>query len=502
MHPALAIPEILDLIISEVDPLAGMRPGSKALAALAGTSTIFRDMALDALWQHQTNILNLIRCMPSELWVESVDISGARSLTRRRRLVASDWDRVLTYAYRIKSLVCLDSAIDPHLSTVYDDLRQHAPRRYILPNLEHLTWRHRNPPYSPYTTLFLGPRITTIRVGAQSDHRFPVPAMLGQKYPNLVSVAFEGMNAGSSDSEQRLLCTFIKGLARVEYLEVQIIDSEALMHLGRLPTLVVLHATLPPSISFPGGRAGKWFTHLRATELWIERGEISALVAFVQTWTKPELKSFVAWVDFCRELNVVDLYQALATHCVHQHLEKLKVRIYQKDHAFIVPNPGHYFSPLRMFSHLRSVDIRVSGGYDMDDERISEMACSWPYLEELRLGSYLSGHPPRCTLLSLCFLAQHCPCLTTIELTLDALTAPRLLTDPSAQSVLHDQLVSFNAAFSPISDASSVVTFLSSIFLNLTQIYCALDGYSDRALGTEYHRRWKNVERRVRNCRG
>jgi hypothetical protein len=77
MHHALQISEIVDLVIRDLaHPLPHIK--GKTLAALAATCTMLHDVALDALWRHQDNILNLIRCMP-DLW-ETVHVRGTPTL--------------------------------------------------------------------------------------------------------------------------------------------------------------------------------------------------------------------------------------------------------------------------------------------------------------------------------------------------------------------------------------------------------------------------------------
>ena len=77
MHRTLRIPEIVDSVFSHLDPTPGKE--GRELAALARTCTMFHDIALDALWWHQESIINLIRCMPTELWeivIVGVNLTG------------------------------------------------------------------------------------------------------------------------------------------------------------------------------------------------------------------------------------------------------------------------------------------------------------------------------------------------------------------------------------------------------------------------------------------
>lgn len=81
MHHCLEIPEVVHLVFSKLTPIGA---GAKDLAALARTCTTFHDIALDALWWYQYSIVNLIRCMPADLW-DTVFLNGTDTLVRDLR---------------------------------------------------------------------------------------------------------------------------------------------------------------------------------------------------------------------------------------------------------------------------------------------------------------------------------------------------------------------------------------------------------------------------------
>jgi hypothetical protein len=64
MHRCLYIPEISLLLCAE---LGGMR-AKKSLAALARTCVALCEPALDVLWYELSDLLPLVKCMPSDLW--------------------------------------------------------------------------------------------------------------------------------------------------------------------------------------------------------------------------------------------------------------------------------------------------------------------------------------------------------------------------------------------------------------------------------------------------
>ncbi|KAJ7263838.1 hypothetical protein C8J57DRAFT_1332945 [Mycena rebaudengoi] len=63
MHPALQIAEIVGLICNSVNPA----DDSETLWALARTSTTFTHSALNGLWEYQTTLINILKCLPADL---------------------------------------------------------------------------------------------------------------------------------------------------------------------------------------------------------------------------------------------------------------------------------------------------------------------------------------------------------------------------------------------------------------------------------------------------
>lgn len=81
MHPCLRIPEIVDLIFEELDampedlsfnrPYSDRVDRSRDFAALATTCKILKDPALAFLWREQLTVSNVMKLLPSHLWVET-----------------------------------------------------------------------------------------------------------------------------------------------------------------------------------------------------------------------------------------------------------------------------------------------------------------------------------------------------------------------------------------------------------------------------------------------
>ncbi|KAJ6505298.1 hypothetical protein C8R45DRAFT_972285 [Mycena sanguinolenta] len=86
MHRGLEVPEIVWMIVSQVD--CRFREGMTALATLA-RCRIFHHSALDALWREQETIRNIIRSMPEDLWIIE-PVNGIPTMHLRRPIQPED----------------------------------------------------------------------------------------------------------------------------------------------------------------------------------------------------------------------------------------------------------------------------------------------------------------------------------------------------------------------------------------------------------------------------
>ncbi|KAJ7673742.1 hypothetical protein DFH06DRAFT_1173185 [Mycena polygramma] len=460
MHPGLHITEIRGLIISEFDTVGQ----SKELAALARTSTIFHDLALNALWEEQVTIMNLIRCMPVDIW----ESTG----TLRRPLTSFEWERVFTYSRRIKSFRCRDASRnpgDPDLMEVYKTLGQSVPGEYLMPNLETLAWNHNLPTSSAFINLLFGPRVTSVNFRASEVDLSPLLVALEPRRTSLASVSLRDVHSGYPASARSQLSAFICGLTCLEHLSVGTLDWEALIHLGRLTTLQSLTTCLPAAGSFAGATAGCMFPNISSSRLYVFDGLISALIAVVRSWDNPPMQSLTIRLFQCADMERLGaLYETIAAHCTHRHLHELDISIRQSPPVTFV-HPRNIFRPLYRFTHLRTVWIGVPEGYDLDDAALSEMARAWPQIVQLTLWS-ASHYHARCTLLALYSLSQHCPCLARLAMDLDATHVPMLARD--ALRVRQQALDYLHVALSPVSDAASVGAFIALLFSNLRKVQC------------------------------
>lgn len=80
MHRCLQILEMVEMVCFQFDPYPSR--DVKDLASLARTCTIFQGPALDVLWKVQRTLMNLVRCMPTDLF--DVQLHAELFGTRKR----------------------------------------------------------------------------------------------------------------------------------------------------------------------------------------------------------------------------------------------------------------------------------------------------------------------------------------------------------------------------------------------------------------------------------
>ncbi|KAJ7697242.1 hypothetical protein B0H17DRAFT_1265817 [Mycena rosella] len=106
MHRALEILEIAETICGEVGH--SLVPAARRdLASLAQVCRAFNDAALDRLWENQETLINILACMPSDLW-EVLGSGPTRSVRARRAIASTDWDRAILYTRRVRAFTFQD----------------------------------------------------------------------------------------------------------------------------------------------------------------------------------------------------------------------------------------------------------------------------------------------------------------------------------------------------------------------------------------------------------
>ncbi|KAJ7458606.1 hypothetical protein FB451DRAFT_1142284 [Mycena latifolia] len=497
MHHCLQILEIVELICSHLDPGDfECEPGH--LAALARACTSLRDPALDLLWRNQ-NLVNILRCFPTDLWdppqIESSEGSAPTRMELLRPIVPEDWNRPRIYASRVREL-SFDSPI--LMAHILPAISVCLPGG-LFSDLHSLRWdySHFDPSHIP---LFLGPQLVKIDLYYSRDCSLSLLSTLAHDCPMLKEISIV------CDDGDRLeflgaMNMLVPDLQVVMAITTHALSWETLEHVGRIASFASLELRelpLRPS-SYPGARM---FTGLRKLTIW--RTPMQRATDFFCLCRGAPLDSILLRLPGTSTLSETrDFFCALATGCAHSALTTLDLLI---GDAESWPEPDTEFVSsgtiqlLLCFVNLTDVHIKSPAGFDLDDGTVCDMARSWPRLERLRFTSFDTPERFSGTLRGLQSFAQYCPRLELIELAFDASEVPSPEDPPptwSPQQSLH----TLHAPMCPLTAPAAVARFLAALFPNLRTIitdrtglnnsnYEALVLYADEIA---IHSRWMMV---------
>ncbi|KAJ7742295.1 hypothetical protein B0H16DRAFT_1861279 [Mycena metata] len=453
MHRALQIPEMVDLICSQVSP-DEVSASTRALARLARTAKIFLDPALNSLWSSLCSFLPFLGCMPADLWGLPVQTGDIYRLNLVRPIVPADWDRPLFYLNRVKRL---EATLEPEFpcEEVFAALCMSLPTEHFFPNLRRLDWIYMSLSVFPYLRTLLSPRLT--RLGLHLTTTMPVQ--------------------------------------HIEKLDITDLDEHAFMHLGSLPTFKSL--VLENFIDIPSFRYdhSDGFPALTTLELW--PNTLKDGTSCIMSLTPIRLKTLAITVE-CESTfpEVAALFRAIADNIPHAGLTYLEIEINDsRDDDGILPSalPDGAIEhdllrrTLCHFGHLTYAELQIPGALEITDVLVLELARAWPDVEQLHLNNHRFSTRCSVTLNALRALAEHCPKLTTLGLQLDARVIPR-----AQNSVVQTNLRSLYIGFSPILDPPGVGGFLFGTFPALTEIEVpSYPTFGENHAATAYCKSWR-----------
>ncbi|KAJ7891028.1 hypothetical protein B0H13DRAFT_1887356 [Mycena leptocephala] len=177
-HHALTIPKIVGLICEHLEVLAephhegsGNRRNLEDLTALARTCRDFENPALDILWKEQNTLANALKCLPSNLWEETlIPNDGSYCLHLSSAAKGAEWNRPLAHARRVRRLM-LDDWSSPYAFPDRDLLEiisSSLPQEYLFPNLRSIHLDPHDDAELLFIPLFAGPQLSDITLSIES----------------------------------------------------------------------------------------------------------------------------------------------------------------------------------------------------------------------------------------------------------------------------------------------------------------------------------------------
>ncbi|KAJ7673723.1 hypothetical protein DFH06DRAFT_749359 [Mycena polygramma] len=494
MHQALWIVEIVEMICSELSAKGPHLPSAdarRALSSLARSAKVFHDPALDILWRHQNTIMNLIKCMPADLWsfVEdgNEDEERTAAVHLKRIIEPSDWERPLMYMHRVKSLSEETVFKTPEL---LETLSVCLPGAFLFPSLEILSWYPNQVPSTfHHIRWFLTPHIRELTIGCHTLSQLSILSNLASLCPLVSDISIWTELFAKVSLAAPAVSTFVLGLPQIKSLQVPSLDSRALLHLAHdaePARLYLAYALSPqtltdltPYLEAPGFHKLAKLTvrtmkcALRILDM-MENSSLKTLEIMPTSWDPTEVMSR-------------DFYRSLRKHCSHSALRNISVEgQFGSDARPLSANETLVYSvgrdalhPLFAFTQLVQVQLAHPVGFDLDDATVLEMARAWPHVEDLSLSARPHRHvASRVTLEGIYAFAKHCPRLQSLAMTFDASVVPKLR-DNGRQRVTQKELYYLNVAGSPVTQPRRVAKFLSAIFPSLLRIGTLRDDLGD-----------------------
>ncbi|KAJ7438137.1 hypothetical protein B0H11DRAFT_2105828 [Mycena galericulata] len=483
MHRALQVPELVQAICSQVLletrddywPIGESGRQSRCdLAALARTCKNFQEPALDRLWSHQTTFAHILSCMPRDLWNGPVlPAHGSETpLDFIRPIVSSDWERPLFYMSRVQSF----NSRYPLSKDLFETLALSLPTEHLFPNLRDLRWIYDHNDLFPCIRLLLAPRIVKLRIRLSTtvSHLSFLPT-LAFRCPDLldVTVSSDIVRADFRPHLQTSTSLFVCGLKRIERLCVNSFDDSAFQYLGALPSLKfleVIHLDTSPSLPAADLHA-RLFSSLQSLKILTKT--FHPAIAVTKALAASQLDSIDITIETAEGFST--FCDVLTQYVPHASLRYLKIHS-DSTYPYETHNPRierDTIKRLSCFPNLKSVFLDFSGGFNLDDGVISQLARAWPNLEFLTfLHHELPRVAPRVTLAGLRDLARHCPRICRLQIEVDALVVPPIQTH--AGTPVQTSLVRWDAGWSTISNAPAVADFLYDIFPRLPTVHLSV----------------------------
>ncbi|EIW81772.1 hypothetical protein CONPUDRAFT_152676 [Coniophora puteana RWD-64-598 SS2] len=461
MHRVLNIAEILQNIFSCLNDgytaQTGLK-GNPTLYSLARTCRVFKDPALDALWEHIVTLDPVVKCLGKDAWQlvsshvpESVlhDESSLykASATLTRPLLLKDWAIIRKYTPRVRKLsqapmvpFC-PGVLEAILASGISGYFPHDMKLPLFPNIKSLDWSQVLPKDLHCWFVLYSPLVEDVKIGVVET--VDAYQLLGDPKAFLrgIAILFPRLKSALIFNYWRFPgCTenfsqAVSGWKYLRSLHCEELTADAIAHLASLPTLTSLTFALTHRTGVDTARsrvAGQPFANLTSVSVVLNDLDLFAQFVSLMSLSPTEVELFMPANNTCSS-RIEDVIRALAKHGTRRHLEKL--RIVQTDYDGL-PRLGTFtpraqlltidsFRPLFKFKHLHTLHIDGFCAVQLTDTTLIELALAFPHLADFHLNAnygwqWPGDEKPPCTFYALYALLHLCPRLHTLGLELNA----------------------------------------------------------------------------------
>ncbi|KAJ7779779.1 hypothetical protein B0H16DRAFT_1711031 [Mycena metata] len=342
-----------------------------------------------------------------------------KDLRIRRPIVTADWERLLLYSHRVRTLYLVNyiGAASASTSAFYDVCLA-LPGSHIFPNLWHLqidlTSAYQDSQPARIIPFLLAPGIQKLAISlAHSDRASHFLLAIPQWCPSVTCLEISNWDDGDIQSGSAL----VQNLAQIRELYAHKLNQQAMEYLRRLPTLRTWSIE-DPTVEFliddqdDEAHSYSSLTSLKFGHPRIER--VTEFLKIVRNCSLQRLNIGSVEGETATAARMTTVFSTLAAQCSHTSLRTIR----HQTRSFSNPDPtfyaltGRIIRPLFCFKNMVSVSICQPCGLDITNNDVLHLAAAWPFLEFLLLAGF--DHVPSwVTLHALSVLARffHCPFL-------------------------------------------------------------------------------------------
>ncbi|TRM56653.1 hypothetical protein BD626DRAFT_541150 [Schizophyllum amplum] len=460
MHPLFHVPELVDLIcdvlrLDSLQPCHEPHVARKTLADLSRTAKLFEVPALSALWHTQHTLSNLIKVLPSRLWVEEEFNEAPGSMYSQYKLVVTrspargEAIRFIHYCSFIKEL---GIGYNPHVFIDMKSIFIHLSPYISFPYLHSLSLTS---DALRYIRRLLNPNIQMLDIHGQWDRPETRAALASIKSmcrtlgDLRIHIAMQPPALPDVDPDAQDFASFIVGLPLRHLRTKGRIADGGLQYLSSLSHLSTLEFTeSAPGQGFPSGSFSALrelkvicTSHAFAMSLFgaMNRCPLEVLHCHsTSACNTPQLHALLT--ELARGVDPRTLTR-VAFSCNHFDDEDDDDAAPRADNIITLP----IVAPLRAFPGLIHVCITSQDGCNFTDEELLTIGSWWRHAVCITLpGCNHARAPPRATLRGVMALARQAPDLQELDVVFDMRDADGALRDVRAmllRGTPHEALV-------------------------------------------------------------
>ncbi|KAF8177660.1 hypothetical protein BJ912DRAFT_1146499 [Pholiota molesta] len=513
MHRCLRIYEILEHIFEDVIyQTQNQRPfrDRPSLLAVLKTCRSFSVPAMKLLWRDLSTILPLILTMPEDLVeVEELDQSSPfapRTVTFRRDILPSDWERFDLYAPCVRQLgnIAPNERSSATFMVLDDKIWRELKRRDkpLLPNLTRMAASSND---MPTAALLLTPYVHQIKLVMHPCYVSSICRLIDDiplRVPTL-KILHLHRSTNWAPSDQALLGTALLDLLEKLNLEEFQCDwfnlsDEMVQALAQMPDLrkITILKDIPAL-----ARALHDFPfkvpRLKEISIWTNAVGPSPLAQILVALRPSSLEAFrvmpVARNIPCTQEELNDLISAIKTRCSPKSLTHFDFEGCTEPQPLDAPPiaDAKLLRPLFVFSNLRQFCLPAYP-FEFTDAEVKELAMSWPLLEELSFRSSIVPTPPlntRTTLRCLLWFSIYCRNLRSLSFVFNG---TETFSEAELSMASDHPLSLLSVGYSVIADPDAVAAFFNIAFPNL-----ALLDWTSAPTDEQNMRMWEEVETKI-----